>query len=150
MNTNIHDHERKDVDVPALFTMAFLLLLACIVIFIVVTAMMHYFKTHEPAVTAGQANIPAARSREFLQPRLLVKPGASLAELRMAEDSNLNSYGWVDRKSGTARVPIERAIQLLLQQGLPDVGEGQTPLSLMQARPSETASPPPLKMPNER
>src|SRR5438093_9284094 len=147
---NSQDHERKDADVPALFTIAFLLLLSCVVIFIVVTAMMRYFKAHEPAVTAGQANIPVTRSLEFPPPRLLVKPGASLAELRAAEESDLNSYGWVDRKSRIARVPIDRAIQLLLQQGLPDVGAGQTPLSLMQARPADTASPPRLKMPNEQ
>ena len=143
-NTENHDHERRDVDVPALFTVAFLLLLACIVIFIVVTLMMHYFKIHEPAVTAGQANIPVTRSREFPQPRLIVKPGATFADLRAAEDAELNSYGWVDRNAGIARIPIDRAMQLILEHGLPDVGAGQTPLSLMQARPAETASPPRL------
>ena len=148
--TENHDHERRDVDVPALFGVGILLLLLCIASFIVVTLMMHYFKKHEPAVTAGQANIPVVRTREFPQPRLLVRPGSSLAELRAAEDSDLTSYGWVDRESGIARIPIDRAMQLLLERGLPDVGAGQTPLSLMQARPSETASPPRLQMPNER
>lgn len=139
--TSDHDHERKDVDVPSLFTIAFLLVLSCIVIFIVVTLMMRYFKAHEPAVTAGEANIPVTRSRDFPQPRLIVKPGATLADLRAAEDRELNSYGWVDRSAGIARIPIDRAMQLLLERGLPDVGAGQTPLSLMQARPAETASP---------
>jgi hypothetical protein len=148
--TNNHDHERKDVDVLSLFTIAFVLLLSCVVVFIVVTVMMRYFKAHEPSMTAGQANIPVTRALEFPPPRLLVRPGATLAELRAAEESDLNSYGWVERASGIARVPIDRAIQLLLQRGLPDVGAGQTPLSLMQARPSETASPPRLKMPNEQ
>jgi hypothetical protein len=151
MNTSseTHGHERKDVDVPALFTIVALLALSCIAIFIVVTIMMRYFKAHEPAVTAGRTNIPVTHAREFPQPRLQVKPGASLAELRAAEESDLNSYGWVDRKAGIARVPINRAMQLLLERGLPDVGAGQTPLSLMQARPAETASPLRLKMPNE-
>ena len=149
-STGARDHERKDVNVPALFTISFLLALSCVVIFIVVTGMMRYFKAHEPAVTAGQPNIPVTRVLEFPPPRLLVRPGASLAELRAAEESDLNSYGWVDRASGIARVPVDRAIQLLLQRGLPDVGAGQTPLSLMQARPAETATPPRLKMPNEQ
>jgi hypothetical protein len=148
--TDNHDYERRDVDVRALFAVALLLLLSCVAIFIVVALMMHYFKVHQPVVTAGQANIPVTRTREFPQPRLIIKPGASLAELRAAEDSDLNSYGWVDRKSGIARIPIERAMQLLLERGPPDVGAGQTPLSLMQARPSETASPSRLQMPNER
>jgi hypothetical protein len=150
VTTYHHDYERRDVDVRALFIVAFLLLSSCIVIFIVVALMMHYFKVHEPPVTAGQANIPVTRSRDFPQPRLLIKPGASLAELRAAEDSDLNSYGWVNRTSGIARIPIDRAMQLLLERGLPDVGAGQTPLSLMQARPAETASPPRLQTPKQR
>lgn len=147
--TEDHDHERKDVDVPSLFTIGLLLLLSCIAIFIVVTLMMRYFKAHEPAVIAGQANVPVTRAQEFPQPRLIVKPGATLADLRAAEDAELNSYGWVDRNAGIARIPIDRAMQLLLQRGLRDVGAGQTPLSLMQARPAETASPPRLQTPNE-
>jgi hypothetical protein len=149
-NTGTEGHERKDVDVPAIFTIAFLLLLSCIAIFIVVTLLMRYFKAHEPAVTAGQVNIPSTRVEEFPQPRLEVKPGAGLAELRAAEDADLNSYGWIDRKAGKVRIPIDRAMQLLLDRGLPDVGAGQTPLSLMQARPAETATPPRFKMPNEQ
>jgi hypothetical protein len=143
-NTGTRGHERRDVDVPALFTIAFLLLLSCIAIFIVVTLMMRHFKAREPAVTAGKANIPATRSEKFPQPRLEVKPGAGLAELRAAEDADLNSYGWINRNTGTVRIPIDRAMQLLLARGLPDVGAGKTPLSLMQARPAETASPPRL------
>ena len=153
-STGARDHERKDVNVPALFTISFLLLLSSttsgppqrsrIAIFIVVTLMMRYFQAHEPAVTAGQVNIPTTRAEEFPQPRLEVKPGARLAELRAAENADLNSYGWVDRNAGTVRIPIDRAMQLILDRGLPDAGAGQTPLSLMQARPTETASPPRL------
>ena len=143
-STGVQDHERKDVDVPALFIIAFVLLLSCIEVFIVVTVMMRYFKAHEPSLTAGRANMPAMRTQQFPQPRLEVKPGASLAQLRMAEDADLNSYAWIDQKTETVRIPIDRAMQLLLQRGLPDVGAGQTPLSLMQARPAETATPPQL------
>jgi hypothetical protein len=139
-----HDHERKDIDVISLFTIVFMLFVSCIVIFLVVTGMIHYFKLREPSKTAGQANIPATRAEEFPQPRLEVKPGADLAGLRAAEDADLNSYGWIDRSAGTVHIPIDRAMQLILQRGLPDVGAGKTPLSLMQARPVETASPPRL------
>lgn len=139
-----HDHERKDVDVIALFTIVLILLLSCVVIFFLVTGMMHYFKLHEPSKTAGQANIPMARSAEFPAPRLEVRPGATLAELRAAEDADLNSYGSINRDAGTVHIPIDRAMQLIVERGLPDVGAGQTPLSLMQARPAETSSPPRL------
>jgi hypothetical protein len=138
------DHERKDVDVPALFTIVLFLFVSCIVIFFVVAGMMRYFKLHEPAKSAGQANIPSTRAEEFPPPRLETKPGANLAKLRSAEEADLNSYGWVDQNLRTVRIPIDQAMQLLLHRGLPDVGAGQAPLSLMQARPNETASPPRL------
>ena len=144
MKRHSHGHETKDVDVISLFTIVFTLFVMCVVVFFVVTIMMHYFKSHEPSKTAGQANIPATRAQEFPAPRLEVKPGGDLADLRAAEDADLNSYGWVDRNAGTVRIPIDRAMQLILQRGLPDVGAGKTPLSLMQARPAETASPPRL------
>lgn len=136
------DHERKDVGVGWLFKIVFGLFVACALIFLVVAVMMRSFTKVEPAKTAGQANLPATRAQEFSGPRLEVKPGASLAELHAAEDADLNSYGWIDRTSGTVRIPIDRAMQLVLERGLPDVGAGKTPLALMQARPIETASPP--------
>jgi len=146
MNATIEkrDHERKDVDVPSLLTIAVLLFFSCVIIFLVVWGMMRYFKLHEPAKTAGQANLPVTRSEEFPNPRLQIKGAVDLANLRAAEEADLDSYGWIDRNSGTVRIPIDRAMQLLLERGLPDVGTGQTPLSLMQARPGESATPPQL------
>ena len=140
------DHERKDVDVMSIFTIVFILFVSGAVIFLCVSFMMHYFKSHEPAQTSGQANIPTVRSEEeFPPPRLEIKSGKSLAELRAEEDVDLNSYGWIDRGTGTVRIPIDRAMQLIIERGLPDVGAGKTPLSLMQARSGETASPLRLK-----
>src|ERR1044071_8426512 len=122
-------HEKKDVDVVSIFTIVFILFVSFVLIFLVVTIMMYYFKLREPARTAGQASIPANRTEEFSGPRLEVKPGANLAELRAAEDSDLNSYEWIDRNAGVVRIPIDRAMQLIVERGLPNVGSGQTPLS---------------------
>jgi len=138
------DHERKDVDVMSLFTIVAILFISGAIILAAVGIMLRYFNLKEHARAAGQTNIPAAQVEKFPQPRLEVRPGAGLAELRAAEESDLNSYGWIDRKAGTVRIPIDRAMQLMVERGLPDVGAGKTPLSLMQARPTETATPPRL------
>src|SRR5438045_734954 len=100
------DHERKDVDVPSLLTIVVLLFFSCAIIFLIVWGMMHYFKLHEPARTAGQANLPVTSSEEFPKPRLQVKGAVDLANLRAAEEADLESYGWIDRNSGTVRIPI--------------------------------------------
>jgi len=44
-----------------------------------------------------------------------------LRELREREASELNTYGWVDQDQGVVRLPVERAMQLVLQ----DLNGGQ-------------------------
>jgi hypothetical protein len=53
------------------------------------------------------------------EPHLLVNPGQSLKTMRAEEDAILNSYEWVDREQGLVRVPINRAIEILAERGLP-------------------------------
>jgi hypothetical protein len=42
-----------------------------------------------------------------------------LEVFRAREDSALSSYRWVDRSKGIVSIPIERAMQILAQQGVP-------------------------------
>ena len=46
-----------------------------------------------------------------------------LADHREREQATLQSYGWVDRSAGIVRVPISRAIELTVTEGLPIAGE---------------------------
>jgi len=62
------------------------------------------------------------------EPRLSVDPGAELQSLRAEEDEALKTYGWIDPDHGIVHIPIDRAIDLLAQKGLP-------------ARPANTAAP---------
>jgi hypothetical protein len=43
----------------------------------------------------------------------------------LKEEQTLDSYSWVDQKTGVVRIPIDRAMQLIAQRGLsttPKVG----------------------------
>jgi len=42
--------------------------------------------------------------------------GPALTEVRKNEDEHLQSYGWVDPKLKVVRVPIDRAMEILLKQ----------------------------------
>lgn len=42
-----------------------------------------------------------------------------MTDMRLREYQGLTSYGWVDEEAGIARVPIEVAIDLTAQRGLP-------------------------------
>jgi hypothetical protein len=52
-------------------------------------------------------------------PLLQVNPRQDLLKTYAEEQSLLQKYSWEDRKSGTVRLPIDRAMDLLLKKGLP-------------------------------
>ena len=52
-------------------------------------------------------------------PRLQISAPAELEFFRNREEAELHSYGWINRKAGVVRIPIERAMDLILQEGLP-------------------------------
>jgi hypothetical protein len=51
-------------------------------------------------------------------PRLQISPQADLGRLNASENSQLGSFGWVDRDQQIARMPIEQAMKLLAERGL--------------------------------
>jgi len=69
------------------------------------------------AVKYGRVEPPA--------PRLQVDPALDIYNHRKAEAQVLGSYAWVDEKAGLVRIPIDRAIALLAERGLPPAtGQG--------------------------
>ena len=64
-----------------------------------------------------QVNVDARRLPPM--PRLQSAPITDLKDMRAAEEQILNGYGWVDQANGVVRIPIDRAIDLLAQRGLP-------------------------------
>ncbi|HUO25888.1 MAG TPA: hypothetical protein VMU61_09480 [Candidatus Aquilonibacter sp.] len=55
----------------------------------------------------------------FPNPRLEEDERDQLNQVRLKEEQTLNSYGWVDKDKGIVRIPIERAMDLIAQRGLP-------------------------------
>ncbi|PYU36445.1 MAG: hypothetical protein DMG31_00985 [Acidobacteria bacterium] len=52
-------------------------------------------------------------------PRVQPNPREDLQNYYQSQQNLLNSYGWIDRQNGIVRLPIDRAMELLLQRGLP-------------------------------
>jgi hypothetical protein len=61
----------------------------------------------------------AGRTLEPPQPRLETSPTRDLVALRAAEDKQLNGYSWADKQKGVVSIPIERAMELIAQRGIP-------------------------------
>lgn len=79
----------------------------------------------------------------FPAPNLQMNPQEDLRALRAREDAEIVSYGWVDRSNGIIRMPVERAMDLILQRGLPVRASntpprtGKSSLELIQERAQE-------------
>jgi hypothetical protein len=52
-------------------------------------------------------------------PNLQPNPSADLAAFRAAEETELATWAWVDREKAVARVPAERALEIVASRGLP-------------------------------
>lgn len=89
-------------------------------------------------VETGRALPPA--------PRLQVNAPRDLANYQQQQQQTLDTYGWVDQKAGVVRVPIDRAMDLLLEKGLPVRAEtvGGAPASQTKATtaPGKQTTPP--------
>jgi hypothetical protein len=68
---------------------------------------------------------PGYPQAAFPTPRLEVDERGQLNGIRLEQDDALYSYGWVDEKAGTVHIPIERAMDLLAQRGLPVRSQGE-------------------------
>lgn len=124
--------EYEHSDLSALGILAFLAGLAIVglVMHIILAGMFSYLDTytkrHEqatnplaPATALDLRNPAPSVANEFPLPRLETNELGQLNDQRLQEENILNTYGWVDQKAGVAHIPIERAMQLLAQRGLP-------------------------------
>jgi hypothetical protein len=126
-------HERKDADVVSLALIAGMMLLCGVIVYIATWGLMQVLTIHRNKIEQPPSKV-AAQRRDFPVPRLQPIPQRDLAKFAAQQTVELHSYGWIDQKAGVVRIPIDRAMQMVLERGLPEVGGGQTPLSLMQAR----------------
>jgi protein SCO1/2 len=69
----------------------------------------------------------------LLEPRLQVAPLTDLQTLQATERARLDGYGWIDREAGVVRIPIERAMQLVVERGLPVAPGGGGPRERIEA-----------------
>ena len=79
-------------------------------------------------------------TQTFPTPRVQTDDGnQDVASLHQRENLLLENYSWADQKSGKVRIPIERAMELTAQRGLPVAPTVQTqPLMTGDSRPTVT------------
>jgi uncharacterized protein YxeA len=67
----------------------------------------------------SEARASVARVQRFAQPRLQSDDVYDMERLREAEDKQLTGLFYTDKNAGRVNLPIEQAMQLVVQRGLP-------------------------------
>jgi hypothetical protein len=112
-------HERSDVNIRAIVGFGIALVVITLVIHIALYRLLEFYKERSPESAPVMMSPPKAQEQTTPQPRLQISPRRDLAEMRAAEAKELTSYGWLDEEKQTVRIPIDRAMELLAQRGLP-------------------------------
>jgi hypothetical protein len=55
----------------------------------------------------------------FPNPKLEEDERGQLNGIRLNEEQTLSTYDYIDKNAGTVRIPIDRAMDLIAQRGLP-------------------------------
>ena len=110
----------RDVNIRGVLSFAFWLAVALVAAGAAMFALLRALEKKERAEDRKLSPmIAASLARTPPEPRLEPYPLAPRAKLGAEEEEVLTTYGWVDKDRGVARVPIDRAMELLVQRGLP-------------------------------
>jgi hypothetical protein len=113
-------YETKDVSVRVVVWLAVAILAIGLVVHVMtwwlLRSMRAEARRHDPTLSPL-----IDQSQTTREPRLQSAPAHDYVQIAREQEQMLTSYGWVDRQKGIARIPIERAIDLLVERGEPDV-----------------------------
>jgi hypothetical protein len=112
-------YETRDANIPGLLKFAFWMFVILAVTLVSMTFIFKFFKKVEPMGPTASPMVSDTYRMLPPSPRLQTQPHQELKDYCAAQEQEVNSYGWVDQPGGVTRIPIDRAIDLLLQRGLP-------------------------------
>jgi hypothetical protein len=118
-------HETSDINFRGVLAFGLGLIVAAVLIHLAVWLLFLYFSAR--VTTPSGLQYPLSKGQENRlppQPRLQTNPRKDLSDMRATEDQLLTTYGWVDKNAGTVRIPIDQAMKLTLQRGLPARAQG--------------------------
>lgn len=115
-------YETRDADIRAVLTFLVVLGAVLIVASLLCYGMFRYFSSHEQNQAATES--PFADTRQLpLGPQLQVNPREDWLKFREEQQRSLETLAWQNQSAGTARVPIEEAMELLVKKGVPVQGQ---------------------------
>jgi hypothetical protein len=115
------NYERGEIEVKYLTRFVVGLSVSIVIAMILMYWLFIFFTNRRSTQDAKDlTGLAFAQSRnmdiQFPGPRLQVSARLDLQKLKSHEENILHRYAWIDRKSGIAQIPIERAMELMIQK----------------------------------
>jgi hypothetical protein len=121
-------YEHTDIDPAIGYKFAMWLTVAMVLSFGIVYGAFRFFDSQARTANADpRYPMAAGLTRPMPTPSLQTQPFKDIYMLREDEAKRLKSYGWVDKDGGVARIPVDRAMELMLQRGFPVRTDAATP-----------------------
>jgi len=120
-------YEPSQADLRAVLVFLAALAVAAALVLLVLWGMFGYFRSKSaergplpsPRMYTSPPNVP--------RPQLQPDPVADYNVYRLSAKEILDSYGWVDQNAGITRIPIDKAMDLVVERGLPWHAPGTGP-----------------------
>jgi len=110
-------YEKRDTTARPIVLFGVALLGIILVSLVLMGGLFRYYNVREARLDESASPLGAVTLPP--EPRLQVSPGQDLVGMRAAEIRTLNGYEWIDRDEGIVAIPVERAMDLLAERGLP-------------------------------
>ena len=126
-------HEHTDIDPSLGYKFAVWLVVAMLLSAAIVYGTFYFFERQLKTadVTAQKYPLAAGQVKQPPSPNLQNQPFKDIYSLRKTEAEKQTSYGWVDKEGGIARIPIDRAMEVMLQRGFPARTDGGNGLNVV-------------------
>jgi hypothetical protein len=151
-------HERTDINIPLVLGFGGFLAVSGVVLFLVMWGFYNLLNwryeasqekqapvMEQQAKAQGQTASQMAEDQQqtlkrivatFPEPRLQADEYTDQARKKQTDMSVLTHYSWLNQSAGAVRIPVDRAMELIAQRGLPNIGAGPAP-----AAPGQTLPP---------
>jgi len=112
------DYADRDIPVGKIMLAGLYITIFTILTFVGIRFLfLHFDRSHEQAQQAvsayiGQRVLPP-------EPRLQVDEPKTWQQQLAIEKAQTETYAWVDQAAGVVRIPVERAMEIVAQKGLP-------------------------------
>jgi hypothetical protein len=124
-------YERQDIGVTGVLYFLLGIAVAGVLAYFLVDGLYHFLdkrsETEQAPVNPLVTNAPVDTRRipkdypqgVFPNPKLEEDERGQLNGIRLKEEQTLATYDYIDKSAGTIRIPIDRAMDLIAQRGLP-------------------------------